>query len=457
MQIRTRLTLQFLFIGAMIMILASLSIYYFSSKYREQAFSDRLKTKAKLISDLLLQSKFIGAERLEQLEKRNPLKLHNEKIIILTSLDDTLYTTDYNNEILIRYDILQNIRSGRQLFYRQGEYEVLGSLNHLGSDNRFVVIAAAVDKEGLRHLMQLRFILIVVCLISVFIFIISGWIYSGQALKPISGVINQVNDISITSLNMRVSEGNGHDEIGMLARTFNKMLERLEKSFAMQKDFIANASHELRTPLTSINGQLDVLLMKDRTNDEYKEAVSSVLDDTRSLIDNSNRLLLIARTSSEGPVNVSTHLRIDEVIWQARDEVLRFNKGYHVHISLDDSLSDPNDMQVVGDESLLKVAFMNLIENACKYSNDHSVKVNLLKSDEQIALLFIDKGIGIPDEDIKKIFEPFYRARNAKSIIGSGIGLPLVKQIISNHNGIIEVSSTVGKGTQFTVFLPVSN
>ena len=89
-----------------------------------------------------------------------------------------------------------------------------------------------------------------------------------------------------------------------LAKTFNKMLERLESSFAVQKDFISNASHEIRTPLTSINGQLEVLIMKDRSADEYREAIGSVLDDIKALIDLSNRLLLVARTSSEGASNI---------------------------------------------------------------------------------------------------------------------------------------------------------
>ena len=153
-----------------------------------------------------------------------------------------------------------------------------------------------------------------------------GWFFSGRALKPISDVVKKVEDISITSLNLRVFEGNGTDEIGRLANTFNKMLERLETSFAMQKTFIANASHELRTPLTSINGQLEVLMMKDRSTMEYKSALGSVLDDIRSLIDLSNRLLLIARTSGEGPVNINKKLRIDEILWQAQEEILRFNK-----------------------------------------------------------------------------------------------------------------------------------
>jgi len=301
---------------------------------------------------------------------------------------------------------------------------------------------------------KLETILVIVCLISLFLFFIAGWFYSGRALKPISDVVNKVEDISITSLNLRVFEGNGTDEIGRLAITFNKMLDRLETAFGMQKNFIANASHELRTPLTSINGQLEVLMMKDRSTTEYKSALGSVLDDIKSLINLSNRLLLIARTSAEGPMSFNKKIRIDEILWQSQEEIIRFNNDYRINISIDDSLTDSDQMIVVGDESLLKVAVSNIIDNACKYSDDHTVDIKFRHIEKSIEIKFKDKGIGISEEDIKKIFEPFYRGANTISISGTGIGLPLVNQIIKNHNGTVEISSLIGKGTIVTVLLP---
>lgn len=291
-------------------------------------------------------------------------------------------------------------------------------------------------------------------MVSLVLFFIVGWFFSGRALKPISDVVKKVEDISITSLNLRVLEGNGADEIGRLAKTFNKMLERLETSFGMQKTFIANASHELMTPLTSINGQLEVLMMKDRSAIEYKSALESVLDDIKSLIDLSNRLLLIARTSAEDPVNFNKKLRIDEILWQTQEEITRFNNSYHINISMDNSLTDSDQMIIVGDDSLLKVAVSNLIDNACKYSSDRTVDIKFRHIEKFIEVVFADRGIGIPDKDLQKIFEPFYRGTNTHSISGSGIGLPLVNQIIKNHNGTMKISSQLGKGTSVTILLP---
>ena len=453
MQIRTRLTLQFLLLGGIIMIIASVAIYFSSASFRKEDFYNRLRNKSRSTAKLLFDARDIDANRVLKIEKDNPVNLQNEKIIILNFKNDTVYSSDENGKIEIRNDVLERVRTGYRVTYKQGSFEVLGTL-YFAKLDRFVVIAAATDIEGSLHLEKLKTILTIVCLSSLLLFFIAGWFYSGRALKPISDVVKKVEDISITSLNLRVFEGNGTDEIGRLAKTFNKMLERLETSFAMQKDFIANASHELRTPLTSINGQLEVLMMKDRATTEYKSALGSVLDDIKSLIYLSNRLLLIARTSAEGPVNFNKTIRIDEILWQAQEEIKRFNSDYRINISIDNSLTDSDQMIVAGDEYLLKVAVSNIIDNACKYSPDHTVDIKLQHREKWIEIVFEDRGIGISEEDLQKIFEPFYRGTNALSIPGSGIGLPLVNQIIKNHNGIIKLSSQIGKGTSVIVLLP---
>jgi signal transduction histidine kinase len=112
-------------------------------------------------------------------------------------------------------------------------------------------------------------------------------------------------------------------------------------------------------------------------------------------------------------------------------------------------------MMVTGDESLIKIAFTNIIDNACKYSKDKTVKITLISSDKWITTIFRDNGIGISKEEIKKVFEPFYRGSNAQTISGSGIGLPLVSQIINNHNGTIEIKSKIGQGTEVIIKLPL--
>ena len=454
MQIRTRLTLQFLLLGGMIMVIASCAIYFSSSIYRKDIFYNRLESKAITTAKLLIEIEEIDAKLLLEIEKDNPVNLPHEKIIILNYKNDTLYSTNATGKVLFSQEILDRVMRNYKVFYKQGDYEVLGLLYTTKFDH-FIVIVAAQDIVGILKLKNLGIVLIVACLMSLIMFFIAGWIYAGRALKPISDVVKRVEEITITRLNLRVSEGNSTDEIARLAKTFNRMLERLEVSFAVQKDFIANASHELRTPLTSINGQLDVLLMKDRSSAEYKAVLTSVLEDIKSLIDLANRLLLIARTSTESSVNFNTRVRIDEVIWQIQEEMKKYNKEFRINICIDDSLNDSDQMVVFGDEYLLKTAFANLIDNACKYSPDHTVNLLLEHVDNFIKITFEDKGIGIPEAEMDKIFEPFYRGSNAKGFPGSGIGLQLVNQTIKGHNGTIHFISELDAGTKVTLFLPL--
>ncbi len=453
MQIRTRLTLQFLLIGGLIMLIASIAIYYFSANFRRNDFNNLLRSRTVSVAKIVLDSYEYNANLILRSGTGYPARLPEEKYMILNFDKDTLYTSDRFWELKEIDDIIGQVQSDKEVVRRQDSYEVLG-ISHSTGLYKFVVIGAAIDKDGLKHMKKLRIILIMVCLFSLISFFIAGWIYSGRALKPISDVVGNVDDITITSLNLRVPEGNGTDEIGRLAKTFNKMLERLETSFAMQKNFIANASHELRTPLTSINGQIEVLMMKDRSSDEYKSALGSVLEDIKSLIDLSNRLLLIARTSAEGPSSYSTKIRLDDIIWQAQEEMKKFNASFHINISPDSSVTDSEQIVVAGDEYLLKTAVSNIIENACKYSSDNSVDIKFGSTDTWVKVVFEDRGIGISQEDIKKIFEPFYRGGNTISYPGTGIGLSLVNQIIKNHNGTINISSKIGQGTKITLLLP---
>ena len=447
MNIRTKLTLRFIIITAVILLLASIFIYVFSADYREEEFYTRLQNKANNTAKLLIEVDEVDVNLLRRLEQDNPISLPEERITIYNFKDSVLFTTDESKTIRITKDLLSRIRLDEEVRYTQGDFEVLGFLFKAKYD-RFVVVAAAVDIYGLNKIKNLRFILIVVFASSIVVVTFTGWLYAGRALQPIAKVVNQVADISINSLDRRVDEGNGRDEIAKLAQTFNSMLKRLETSFITQKNFIANASHELRTPLTAITGQIEVTLLNNRTGEEYQEVLNSILDDIRNLNRLSNRLLLLAQTSSEERQKRMSGVRIDELVWQAKEELLKLHPHFVVNIDLNENLDDEALLTVHGDEQLIKVAISNIIENACKYSGDHTVNVFIQSAiDGQLEILFKDKGIGIPLEDLKNIFQPFYRGFNTKGIKGHGIGLSMVNGIVKLHNGKIEILSRENEGT----------
>ena len=453
MNIRTRLTIQFLSIASVIMIVSSVAVYLLSAHYRQVDLYERLKSKANVTARLLIKVDEIDINLLRKIEKGNPMSLPDEKVIIFNYKNNILFSTDENNAIKTDINLLNKIRLEGEVKYKQGKYEVLGFLYSYKYD-RFVVLAAATDIYGKKRIHNLAIVLIIVVAVSLLLFMISGWIYAGKALKPITRIIKEVNDIKISSLNQRLHEGEGKDELEQLSHTFNNMLDEIEAAFKTQKGFIANASHELRTPLTAITGQLEFILMKPHTSEEYKNTLSSVFEDIKNLNMASKRLLLLAQTSSDISESAFLPVRMDEITWLACEDALRYSPDYNVKFNIDESLDDET-MTVAGDEQLLKIAIYNLIENGCKYSNDHTVIVNIRAAQPNVLIEVIDHGIGMSQEDIRQITTPFFRGDNVSSTKGTGIGHSLIDRIIKVHHGTIQIISELNKGTQINLQLPL--
>jgi signal transduction histidine kinase len=453
MNIRNKLTLRFISIAAVIILLGSVFIYVFSADYRKEDFYNRLQNKANNTAKLLIEVDEVDVNLLRRLEQDNPVSLPDEKIIIYNYKDIVLFTTDEKRKIKIDKQLLDRIRLEEEVRFTQGDFEVLGFL-FKGPYDRFVVVAAATDIYGFKKLQNLLLILAIVFSVSIVIVSVSGWFYAGKALQPIAKVVNQVGEISIASLNLRVDEGNGKDEIAKLAQTFNSMLTRLESAFRTQKNFIANASHELRTPLTAITGQLEVTLLSTRSPEDYRNVINSVLDDIKNLNRLSNRLLLLAQSSSAEREKRMSSLRIDELVWQTKDDLLKHHPAFTINIDFDENLDDERKLTIRGDDQLVKAALANILENGCKYSNDQTINIFIAFSRFGLTLTFTDKGIGIPKEDILNIFEPFYRGSNTTNIKGHGIGLSMVKNIVKLHKGTIQITSEEGFGTAITLHIP---
>jgi signal transduction histidine kinase len=453
MQIRDKLTFLFLLIVALIMGASSLAIFYLSAQYRKQEFYERIENKARNVAKLLIEVEEVDAELLRKIEENNPVSLPNEEITIFDYQNQVLYSSEGVQTVEVNETLLNRIRLEGEVRFVFGNQEVLGVL-FTDQYDRVVVVASATDIFGYRKLNNLRNVLFIVFGAGLLFTFISGRIFAQRTLSPISRVIAQVDAIGISNLSSRVDEGNQTDELAQLAGTFNDMLDRLEEAFKLQKNFIANASHELRTPLTSITGQLEVTLLSDRTPEDYKRTVNSVLDDIKNLNYLSNRLLLLAQASSESVESSFGPTRVDELIWQSAGELQKRNPSYKVSISFNEDLED-DQMTIVGNEQLIKTALLNLMDNGCKYSDPHEVQVGVEPDRGQLVLTFRDFGIGIDEEEQELIFEPFHRGSNAQNIKGHGIGLSLVQRIVKLHEGTLTLISKKGKGSIFTLTLPV--
>ena len=227
MKIRQKLTLQFFLMAGIIMVLFSTTVYVLSARYRRDDFFQRLESRANSTARLLIEVEEIDAELLRKIEEDNPVSLPDEKIIILDNNNNIVYTTDTRNVIIYNDTLLNKIRVEGKVRTRSGRYELMGVL-FAEKEERFVVLSAARDIYGFDKQKNLRMVLLLLNGLFLLLYYPAGWLLASRAFSPISRVVDRVEEISIASLNLRLDEGNGKDELAHLAHTFNQMLNRLE-------------------------------------------------------------------------------------------------------------------------------------------------------------------------------------------------------------------------------------
>lgn len=453
MKIRVKLLLLFLMLFSALLLAFAVFIYISSAKTRKDEYYKQLTREATTKANLLFDAK-VPASVLQLIYKNSVNSLFEEEVAVY----DTSFNLLYHDAVQIdkvkeTRKMIDEIIAKKGITFDQGSLQVVGLL-YQHHQKTYVITAAAIDQYGLSRLEELKYTLIISFIIIISLTIAAGYYFVGKALNPVAEIVDKVEEITATNLYKRVQVKNQKDEIGELAHTFNHMLDRLEQSFEGQKNFVSNISHELRTPLSTIVGELQLALIRERSVTEYKEIISLSLSDAQRLVRLSNGLLDLAKASYDQTTVSMKELRTDELLMDAREAVLKINQNYKVDILFEQEIDDDDDISVKGNEYLLKVAFINLMENACKFSADHQCTVAINYDQEQIKLAFRDHGIGIKKEELKNIFTAFYRGNNKDFSPGNGIGLSLTQKIITMHNGVIGVESVVGEGSVFEVAIP---
>jgi heavy metal sensor kinase len=283
-----------------------------------------------------------------------------------------------------------------------------------------------------------------------------GYFLARKSLAPIASMNSQTQRISAENLSARLDVTNPRDELGRLATTINDLLARLENSFKEQQRFIADASHELRTPLAVLRGETEVALGKTRTVEEYQESLSLIQDEAERLSRIVEDLFILARQ----PINTRAALNNERVSLNdaVRDcaraaQVLAIRKGVRLKLE-----NDSPSIALNGDEELIRRLILNLLDNAVKYTPEGGeISLALARQNGNAEIIVRDTGIGIPEAAQPHVFDRFYRVdkARARAMGGAGLGLSIAQWIVEVHGGKINVASAPGRGSTFTVVLPV--
>ncbi len=461
MYIRTRLTLWFLLILTLVLAAFSITIYQLT----------RNNILLQIDKDLRHRATIIAAAAQPGLGETT---LSLPKLDVFTSPDTYLQILDQNEKVLASSDNLGNhalpflrdaITSDQVREVRVGSLPLLvyGQAVQVAHQIRGYVLVARSVSAIYQALSSLNGILYPVVAITLILAGLVSWLLVRRAMRPLEQLATTATQIAVASdHSLRLNPQEPRDEINRLTYTFNGMLQSLEDAYRkvqdandLQRRFLADVSHELRTPLTILLSSLDLIKKEGGTDPDFQaKTLESVRGETERMARMVTQLLILARTDANAAV-AREPLLIVEIVADICRHGRSSDDKITVHCS---SLESLEDAVVLGNSDYLKQVFLILVENALKYTPDAGrVEITGVLYTDTLSIMVADTGIGIPGADVQHIFDRFYRAENARFCSGLGLGLSIAQSIVEQHHGKITVESQLGKGSCFTVLLPLLN
>lgn len=453
MKIKYKIAAIFSLIFALIIGFVFIFIYTRVANNTYEQFNKRLLDRAYTAAKILLEKDEFSTSKYESLtrqylrnlpqEEETFFKIENNKIF--KEPGDQLY---YNEEAF-----LKNLEGEHVFFEINGKQAV--SIFYQDNQGDYITVVSAIDEEGKDQLSHLLNVLLLTSLFSLILILAISLFFASVLLKPINVMVDRVQQITASKLELRLDEGDGKDEISRLAATFNAMLLRLETSFYTQKKFIENASHELRTPLTIILGEADYALQSNK-KETTEVALNKIYDEATHLNELFTSLLHLSAVRAEQPNKGFEIFRIDELVQQISIRLNKLNPGHRIRLDYQEiERFDENSFEISGNRLWIEIAISNILKNALKYSINEKVNISMGQTSEFSVIYIQDFGPGISKSDLDKVFTPFYRGENGKKEKGHGIGLALTKDIVKIHKGRIGIETETDKGTVVTLKFPI--
>jgi len=454
--IKTKIIIAYTLVFGVMLVLFAYFIYRDTKEAETATIDARLETHAaKIISELEEESDSsapvevrailgIPAEGLTGL--RIQLFDQSGKTVVPDSVLQQCPTTNWKEAVAGRRQ-REVLRIGGQ------EYRGLWIPIELNDKYPAAVQLAASLAEVDTNLRRLLFFFFMGIPLALIVAALAAYVVTRMAFRPILGMVETARRITARDLHHRLALPAARDEVRLLGETLNDMIGRIEASFRSQEQFVADASHEIRTPLTVICSELEFAERR-VTEPSVKESIQTSLSEIDRLAKLTDSLLLLARLdASQLKLNLQP-VRLDELLVEcvhlARS--IADKKNIRMRVDLEEALT------LQADRERMKSIILNLLDNAVKYSGSGTtVSVSLTRGNSSAMLSVADQGPGIPADALTDIFKRFYRVDASRTQIeGSGLGLAIVERLVELHGGRISVQSEAGKGTTFTVELPLT-
>lgn len=445
LSIRTRIILLYMTLLTGVYCAFSAYIYFDLSRFLQRGLEQALSRRATQIAVAMEQ--YTPANRIQigvEIQVRYSPELNERVIQITDEQNHPLYAS--KNVDLLGNDSFTTANAFSTPAYLRAQ------LTKSFPDHQYMIEVAGPTSEisvALSNLLAtLAYGFPPLCLIA----ISGGYLLLGRALHPIDEIISAAEIISTQNLSGRLPVPQSRDEFQRMSQALNRMIERLQEAYLVSSRFAADASHQLRTPLTIMRGELETLIREVRSQDEILDCLGSVLEESERLTRIVEGLLFISRLEvGEAKMNREA-LDLAKLVDSTIDQMLLLAE--EKNISVERHL-EPTAL-VHADPVRIRQAVINLLDNALKYTPEKGcIQIRVFVSSTNAILEVEDSGVGIAPEAIPMVFQRFYRAPETATTPGSGLGLAIAESIVQAHSGSLSLKSTVGKGSCFTIRIPL--
>lgn len=439
MTLKNRISLLVSLLFTILFGLASTVIFVLYSNFRKEEFRDRLEIKALSNIKLLVNVKEVDEDLLKIIDQNSINKLYNEKTLVFDSHFKLIYSSIDDAKINWSVEDLKYLKQHKTFFKQQGDYEVYGVFYDT-KDKDFYALISATDDYGKRKLLFLRYTLIV----SYIFFTCICWVLTSfmvkKAMNPLGLFHQKIKNINENNLDTRIASKSNKDEIDLIANEFNFMMDRIEISYQKQKEFTAHASHELRTPLSRITAQIENTIADPETSVKGKTFLATILNDVNHLTELISSLLILSKIDNNKNNENNEVQRMDEILFSVIENLKRSFPEFVISFEIEESENLDTALEVHGNKNLLEIALMNVLKNACVYSDNKQALVKISTNENQLVISVFNTGKTLTETEQKNLFQPFMRGENSKGTSGFGLGLRIVNRILILHKSSITYS-----------------
>lgn len=468
MKLRVKFTLFFTLIFLFLFMAFVFAFSFQSMNILINTVDDKLDFFYQGIRNVFINNKINSAEKLiafkndqsnkyksDNLEKMYFIVYSQDKKILIQSKESQAINLDINIDKLSYNFYSMNYIDKSQTTFDNKKQTMRIKYDILINDNyKFYVVIGLPINDALYSITKMKKQLVFHMIIIFILITLIGILYSKYTLFPFKKITHELECISGDNLSTRVSlkKSDTRNEVGLLTKSINKLLDRLEESFNIEKQFISDVSHESKTPIANLRLIIENVINSNEITDKGVEKLSQAIDTLYSMDFFVKKLLNLYRLEQNQYKFNPTNQNLCDIIDLVYDnlKIIADMKGLNF-------INQCNNKTILlnCDRDLLYMALSNIVENGLKYTDKGSVIIFVSEKGDSLIITVEDTGIGIQESEIKKIFQRFYRvdfSRGEKQ--GYGIGLSITDRIIKLHKGKIEIKSIIGGKTRVIITLP---